>query len=160
MNDFEKFYVETKNGFFAYLIKLTGNSEDASDILQESYVKILEKYADSYMKALLYKIGYNLFIDGKRKTKHNTDSSEQLDYISSKDNTQESFLIKERYNAVMSMMEKLTENERNIISLATSGELSYKEIGEITGLSEENVKVKVHRTRKKLKEMMKEEGLL
>ncbi len=42
MNDFEKFYVETKNGFFAYLLKLTGNKDDASDILQDSYEKMLK----------------------------------------------------------------------------------------------------------------------
>jgi len=50
--------------------------------------------------------------------------------------------------------------ERNILSLRSSDNLSYKEIAEITGMSEENVKVKIHRIRKKLKNMMKEEGLL
>ncbi len=160
MSDFEKFYTETKNGFFAYLLKLTGNSEDASDILQESYAKMLERYSTSPVKALLYRIGYNLFIDSKRKAKHISDSNEQLNYLGSKENTQEKFLIQERYSAVMNMMKKLTESERNLISLVTTGELSYREIGEITGLSEENVKVKVHRIRKKLKEMMKKEGLL
>ncbi len=141
-------------------LKLTGNSEDASDILQESYARMLEKYHDSPVKALLYRTGYNLFIDSKRKARHTSDSDEQLNYLSSSESTQDNMLLQERYSAVMRMMEKLSESERNLISLVTSGELSYREIGQITGLSEDNVKVKVHRIRKKLKKMMKKEGLL
>ncbi len=160
MNDFEKFYVETKNGFFAYLLKLTGNKDDASDILQDSYEKMLKKYKDSPVKTLLYKIGYNLFIDNIRKSKHISDSNEQINYISSKENVQDNLIIQEKYNAVINIIGTLSANERNIISLITTGELSYKEIGQITGLNEQNIKVKVHRIRKKIKEIMKKEGVL
>ncbi len=108
----------------------------------------------------MYKIGYNLFIDNIRKSKHISDSNEQINYISSKENVQDNLIIQEKYNAVINIIGTLSANERNIISLITTGKLSYKEIGQITGLNEQNIKVKVHRIRKKIKEIMKKEGVL
>ena len=48
-------------------------------------------------------------------------------------------------------MRRLEDDERDLLSLVVSSELSYREIGEIAGLSEANVKVKIHRARKKLR---------
>jgi len=54
-------------------------------------------------------------------------------------------------------MGRLNDDEREIISLAADGDLTYRQIARITGISENNVKVKIHRTRLKLKEMIQTE---
>ncbi len=160
MNDFEKFYMETKDKFYGYLIKLTGNSEEASDILQETYLRIFEHYREKPIKGLLYRIGYNIFIDNKRKLKHQTNIENVEGREDIAKNTTSSLLIKEEYSSVMAMIQRLSPEERQIISLRTSDNLSYREISQIVGLSEDNIKVKIHRIRKKLKNMLREEGLL
>ena len=56
-------------------------------------------------------------------------------------------------------MQKLKPDDREILSLAAGdGNLSYQQIGEITGNSEANVKVRIHRARLKLREILKKGG--
>ena len=64
-------------------------------------------------------------------------------------------MVREDYRLVLEAMQKLAPEERNVLSLVVSGDLSYREIARITGTSEGNVKVRVHRARVKLREMMK-----
>jgi RNA polymerase sigma-70 factor (ECF subfamily) len=55
---------------------------------------------------------------------------------------------------VLAAMKHLEEDERDLISLVVSSDLSYREVAEVTGISEANVKVKIHRARKKLRNLM------
>lgn len=57
---------------------------------------------------------------------------------------------KERAKIMDNCLLKLSEDERSIIWMFYYDELSLKEICEITLLSESNVKVKLHRARKRL----------
>jgi RNA polymerase sigma-70 factor (ECF subfamily) len=63
-------------------------------------------------------------------------------------------MVREQYRQVLAAMSKLNDDERDILSLAVSSELSYREIASITGISEGNVKVKVHRSRQKLRKLI------
>jgi RNA polymerase sigma-70 factor (ECF subfamily) len=51
-------------------------------------------------------------------------------------------------------MQQLEPEERDVLALVVSNDLSYREIARITGISEGNVKVRVHRARVKLRKMM------
>ena len=51
----------------------------------------------------------------------------------------------------------LPENLRSVIQLKEYSGLDYKAIGKILGISETNVKVRVHRARKKLEEILSAE---
>jgi RNA polymerase sigma-70 factor (ECF subfamily) len=51
-------------------------------------------------------------------------------------------------------MQELEPEERDALSLVVSSDLSYREIARITGTSEGNIKVRVHRARVKLKRML------
>ena len=51
----------------------------------------------------------------------------------------------------------LPENLRLVIQLKEFTSLDYKAIGRILGISESNVKVRVHRARKKLEEILSKE---
>lgn len=66
-------------------------------------------------------------------------------------------MVREEYRRVLQAMQQLNEEERDVLSLALNGDLSYREIGELTGTSEGNVKVKVHRARAKLKKILQGE---
>ena len=67
-------------------------------------------------------------------------------------------MIRSEYRRVLAAMASLEENEREILSLAAGGDLSYSEIASLVGISEGNVKVKVHRARLKLRQILKEKG--
>ena len=51
------------------------------------------------------------------------------------------------------MLYEVITDERDILALAISDGISYQDIAEIVGISLENVKVKVHRIRLKLKKI-------
>ena len=65
-------------------------------------------------------------------------------------------MIRSEYRCVLSAMASLEKDEREILSLAAGGDLSYAEIASLAGISEANVKVKVHRARLKLRKIIKE----
>ena len=52
---------------------------------------------------------------------------------------------------------QLPENLRLVIQLKEFSDLDYKSIGKVLGISETNVKVRVHRARKKLEELLRVE---
>ena len=63
-------------------------------------------------------------------------------------------MVREDYRRVLAAMQELAPEERDALSLVVSSDLSYREIARISGTSEGNVKVRVHRARVKLRKMM------
>jgi RNA polymerase sigma-70 factor (ECF subfamily) len=63
-------------------------------------------------------------------------------------------MVREQYRQVLSAMQTLDADERDILALTVSSQLSYREISSIAGISEPNVKVKVHRARAKLRQII------
>jgi RNA polymerase sigma-70 factor (ECF subfamily) len=64
MNKFRQFYTEYKDKLFGYLLRKTGNSFLAADLVQEAFTRYMEKYREHEQSpALLFTIGRNLFYD-------------------------------------------------------------------------------------------------
>jgi RNA polymerase sigma-70 factor (ECF subfamily) len=150
VDTFKDFYNRQRQRFFAYLIRRAGDYQLACDIMQESFTRLYEKYtAEHFTPQLLYTIGRNLVLDALRKRQHDPlemDDVEQPVY------GQEHYLmVRDEYRQVLAAMRHLEDDERDLLSLVVSSELSYRELAEIIGLSEANVKVKIHRARKKLR---------
>ncbi|MDP4726083.1 MAG: sigma-70 family RNA polymerase sigma factor, partial [Desulfobacterales bacterium] len=71
-------------------------------------------------------------------------------------NQEENYLVRDECRRVLSALQKLERDERDVLTLVVSSGLSYREIAGVTGLSEANVKVRVHRARLKLKKIFAE----
>ena len=150
MDSFQKFYTQQKERFFAYLLRMTADFELARDLMQESFARYLENYGRNQPNpSLLYTIGRNALLDHSRK-KGRTVSMIKEPADGKLDNEQFQ-LVREEYRQVLSAMQKLSSDEHEILAMVVSSDLNYKEIAEIIGISEANVKVKVHRARIKLK---------
>ena len=138
----------------AYNIALSiiKNHEDAKDVTQDCFLKVLENISkfrnESKFSTWLYMIVYNhsiQFIQKSRSTNFiNIETARKLNYSGG-------LVIKEeKYKKLYDSIDQLEDNEKNIILLFYLAERSVKEIGLITGLSNSNVKVILHRARKKL----------
>ena len=158
VNTFRKFYTENKERLFGYLLRKTGNYHLAADIMQESFTRYLERYKDREQSpALLFTISRNLLYDHARKNRYDTSYDEEQHGL---DIDQENaYQIKEEYKRVLIAMQQLDEEEQDILALAVSSDLSYREIADMTGNSEANIKVKIHRSRVKLKIILQQERL-
>jgi RNA polymerase sigma-70 factor (ECF subfamily) len=147
----KELYTRERKRFLSYLVRRTGDYELSCDIMQESFLRLAQKYAPERLSAqLLYTVGRNLVWDGFRQRKRQLVA---LDEANCPDNRHEhQLLVNDQYRRVLDAMQHLEADERDLLSLVISSELGYREIAEITGLTEANIKVKIHRARKKLKD--------
>jgi len=135
-------------------MRTTGDYYLAGDILQESFTRYLEKYGETWQNpALLFTIARNAVVDGHRKQRRESPLFDEPEIARPNPETQ--VLVREDYRRVLAAMQKLAPEDRDVLSLVVSSDLSYREIARITGTSESNVKVRVHRARLKLRKMMK-----
>lgn len=135
-------------------LSIVKNKEDAKDITQDSFLKILENINrfrnESKFSTWLYRIVYNQSIGFvKRENRTNTVDYSLLVETSEKNDNQED-KIQDLYKAI----NLLDDTDRNIILLFYLAEKSIKEIAQITGFGIANIKVILHRARKKLFEKM------
>jgi RNA polymerase sigma-70 factor (ECF subfamily) len=84
-----------------------------------------------------------------RKRRHNPSHTDDVEQPV--DGQEHYLLVRDEYRQVLAAMRHLEDDERDLLSLVVSSELSYRDIAGITGLSEANIKVKIHRARKKLR---------
>jgi len=152
MNKPGRFYENHKDKLFSYLMRMTGDYHLSGDIMQESFVRYLEHYGQEDTPSLLYTIARNTFFDHVRRQKRSAliENDQRESYI----DQDRVLMAREEYRRVLLALQKLEEDERDILSLILSSDLSYREIATIAGISEANVKVKVHRARLKLRKML------
>ena len=60
-------------------------------------------------------------------------------------------MVRDEYRRTLSALQQLEKSEWDVLSLVVSSDFSYKEIAKIHQTSEQNVKVRVHRARVKLR---------
>lgn len=153
-----------KNMVFSLAFKMTKNREEAEEISQDTFIKAyknLSKFkGDSKFSTWLYRIAYHTSLDNIKKNKNNNNTFEineiTFNQIKATENILEGIERKERAKIMDACLQKLVDEERSIIWMFYYDELSLKEIIEITSLSEANLKVKLHRARKKLLAIVKE----
>ena len=107
-----------------------------------------------------YRIAYHTSLDNLKKNKNNNSTFEineiTFNQIQSVENILEGIERKERAKIMDACLNKLADEERSIIWMFYYDELSLKEIIKVTDLSEANLKVKLHRARKKLLAIVEE----
>ena len=153
-----------KDMVYSLAYKMTKNREEAEEISQDTFIKAfknLDKFkGDSKFSTWLYRIGYHAALDSIKKNKRHQNSFEINDItfnqIKSVENILEGIERKERAKIMNGCLDKLPDEERSIIWMFYYDELSLKEIIEVTGLSEANIKVKLHRARKRLLAIVEE----
>jgi RNA polymerase sigma factor (sigma-70 family) len=154
VDKFSSFYRTQKEKLFGYLMRLTGNYQLSADIMQESFTRYLENYGSQTQNvSLLFAIARNAFCDNNRKRRHNHETEKDIEDTTN--SPEKLALVRESYRHVLSALQTLDKDQRDILSLMVSSNLSYREIANIIGISEGNVKVKVHRARIRLKKILK-----
>jgi len=153
------FIVDKYKAFvFNICIRILKNKEEAEEAAQDSFIKAFKSIDgfkhESKFSTWLYRITFNNAISKTRGKKvFNTEINESvndsvnLSYVS---DGLENLKRVDRKVVLKKAMEKLTEEENLLISLYYFEENSIAEVSIITGLEANYIKVKVHRTRKKL----------
>ncbi len=140
---------------FGYLMRITGDYYLSGDITQESFTRYLDRYGERKQSApLLFKIARNALLDYQRKSNRNTQLSDENEFAGG--NPEHHMMIRDEYKRVLAALQRLGKDERDTLALVACSNMSYRKIAEITNTSEQNVKVRVHRARLKLRDSMGE----
>ncbi len=147
-----------KNLVFSIALKIIANREDAEEVAQDCFLKVFQALKTferkSKFSTWLYRIVYNAAISKTRKKRvemvpmdnyviDNYTEDEVSGGIDEIDPEMQKVMIERA-------MERLTDDDNLLITLFYKGENSIGDISNITGLSMSNVKVRLHRIRKKL----------
>ncbi len=143
------------------------NGEDQKDMYQEVLVNIwksLDSFrGDSAMSTWVYRVTVNtsLTFTGKAfrhmKLMVNSDTT-NLNSILDDENLKQKLAEEKLLDRMQLELNQLSVIDKALISLMLEG-LSMKEIAEVIGITEPNVKVKIHRIKSQLKEKLKGEQL-
>ena len=136
---------------------LTGNVQDAEDLLQDTYLKLWQKRDDlreeAVTQAYLVTLMRNLLRDQQR-LKRIDSSAELKDELSPPDerNLDHQIDAKDEASQMEGLINQLPERDGKIVRMHLVEEHSYEEIEKKTGLSQGNIRIIVMRTRQKLKQ--------
>lgn len=155
--NWDSFYQSWHGRLFGYVMRRTGDRELSLDICQESFARCLARYPEQKdARPLLFTIARNLAFDHFRRAGRES-PADGASVAARGPDPERALLAREESSRLLRALEKLSGPEREVLSLAVGKNVSYKEIALICGISEQNVKVRVHRARKKLRSFMKEE---
>lgn len=152
----EREYNECVNTYadnvYRFILKNLRNEEDARDVVQTAFEKMWihrDEVDASKSKSYLFTVAYRQMIDHIRKVKR----------IQLKDEFSEGAKVQNRpadnlKKILDEALARLSETQRTLVLLKDYEGYSYEEIGQITNLSESQVKVYLHRARVQLKEYL------
>lgn len=132
--------------------------EDREDLFQEITFQLWKSFpsfkGNSLISTWLYRIALNTAIASYRKEKPTIDYVETLPEFAEESQNEELILRQER---LLAAIKRLSESEKAIITLYLE-DLSYLQIAEILGISENNVGVKINRIKTKIQQLLAKES--
>lgn len=151
-----------RDAVYGLSLRLVSNEMEAEELAQDTFLKVFKSIAsyrgESKFSTWLYRITYNTCISHLRKNKPNQVEIQEYHGSSNFNSGYDNLLEKDNNNVIKKILKTLKPDDRAIIQLFYLEEKSIKEISEITGFTNSNVKVKLHRSKQKLKSMMEENG--
>ena len=141
-----------------------GDFHTAEELAQDTFLKAHQKLATlknpNQFAGWLYVIADRICIDWHRKRKPSmesleTTSGEEIEessYRHYEDEQREKASVEHRYGRIRSLLEKLPESERTVVTLHYLGEMTYKAISEFLGVSPNTVKSRLQRARNRLRQ--------
>ena len=143
---------------FNLAFRICGNREDAEEITQDSFMKVYRSLRSFRMKSSfstwLYRIVYNTAISCIRAKKLDVllldDFPAGLKDFSEENTNDDKAEAEYRLSLVNFALQKISSDDRAIISLYYYEDMSLDEIAGITGYSEANVKIRLFRARQKM----------
>lgn len=149
---------------FSLIVRMVNSEEDAEELTQDTFMKAFEHLSSfngkSSFSTWIYRIAYNTALSFLRKknveqtviddNQWNRISDTQIDDALNNES-------EEQIEKLQQALTKLTAEERALVTLFYEEEHSIQELAQILNLNEGNIKVKLHRLRKKLYVLMQKE---
>ena len=156
--EFKNIYDQHFDAIRRYLFYRSGNTELATDLAQEAFIKVWEKQfdnADGKIKSLLYKVAGDLFLNHIRHEKVVLEYAQDVhfrykDEVFEREDNSEA--LKQKYEAAIG---KLPDKQRVVFLMNRMENLTYKEISEALEVSVKAIEKRMSKALKTLKQEIK-----
>lgn len=169
--DFKHIYSEYEISVYNYIWRMVKDTQTAEDLTQDAFIKIYQNLVnfrgDSSLSTWIFKIATNTYLDYFRSASHKksaiTDDlndeqndewkSEEIDRLLSID---EQYVKSEMNDCIRGFLNNLPDDYRAVIVLHDLQGLKNKEVAQILDTSLDNVKIRLHRARRKFQTVLSE----
>ena len=141
-------------------LRVTGDREVAEDLCHEAFIKLMER-ADllpdlAQSKYWLIRVVKNLSLNNEKRRTREKAAYAKLSRlkVGVSESSEKQVMREEMREAVQTALNALPYNLRAPLVFREYGDLSYREIGAILGISESNVKVRIFRARERLEKAL------
>lgn len=157
---FGKIYEFYYKRIFLFIFKRVENEETAADVCSQVFLKAMtniQKFSFQGVpfSAWLYRIALNEvnmhFRQNKGLMTESVETAQLAEMIEEADENYSDETIKQ----LMEVLKKLPPEDMQLVSLRFFEQLSFKEVADIVGITENNAKVRVYRILEKLKKQFK-----
>ena len=156
---FQSDVLPLKNELFRMALRITQNTAEAEDVVQETMLKVWSRRdqwerLDS-IKAFCLTICHNLSLDKVRRMDYQAQSLDATCDPADRShsaNPEEQTVQRDRIQLVRQLISQLPEKQRSCMQLRDIEGMSYKDIAEVLGINEQQVKINIFRARQSIKE--------
>ena len=162
LNNFGLLYDDYIEKIYNFIYYRTGSKETTEDLVSQTFFKALKNiknFQGQYFSAWLYRIARNNIIDHYR-TSRPTDNIDDFINLKKNEDPESEVDIKKKLEEVKDFLSGLKKEQEEIVIMRIWDELSYKEIAEIIGKSEDNCKMVFSRTIRHLRRQLPLSGFL
>jgi RNA polymerase sigma-70 factor (ECF subfamily) len=147
----EEMYQAYRDPVFHYLRNMCRSQADAEELTHDTFIKAFKGFGrfrgESSLKTWLFKIARNTYLNNARKFSQQN----EIPYADMEVKASSISRNLETKMIVRQTLQKLTEKERSLLTLREQG-FSLNEIANILDQTEGNVKIGIHRAKKKFKQ--------
>lgn len=160
---FNEEYSQLFPTIFRVAYRVTGDTGIAEDLCHEAFIKYYERHEPlpdlNQAKYWLIRVVKNMSLNHEKRKGRERNALSKLEKITTKfADSEEKRIMKEATIAlVQEALDKLPAKLRMVLVLKEYGDMGYREIGAMMGISEGNVKVRVFRAREQLAKLLKDE---
>ena len=157
VDSFDHIYQSYFDPVYRYVLSLSGSSQIAEEITQETFFKAIgsldQFQGKSSLKSWLCAIAKNLWLSEQRKKK-DMPIDDALPLSDPSIGPEEAIVRQDESMRIHRLLHHLEEPYREVFTLRALGQLSFRDIGELFGKTENWACVVYHRARAKIKEKM------
>ncbi len=145
--------------------RVTGDQESAEELCQDAFIKLYERLDNfpdnNQAKYWMIRVAKNHalnYVKRKQRERHAYEKVLKQPERILEDGEGKLIRAEEKLSVQLAL-EKLPPNMKEILVMKEYGEMNYRDIGKVLGISEANVKVRMFRARQRLLSIMEKEGV-
>ena len=154
-----------KDLVFTLAMRMVKNREEAEEVSQDTFIKVyksLNKFkGNSKFSTWIYRVAYNTCLDRLKKIKreYNVVAIDEFTehQVKTLDNALDQMEAQEHKQKIQECLQLLPSDDSFLLTLYYFEDQSLEEISKVVGITANNVKVKLFRSRKKLTSILKEQ---